>query len=410
MSITGKAEAPAVGPKELAELGKGLDVGLIQGISRTARLWADFKQAGKNVVIATGSGPNLHEGATTMIAAMIRAGLVDGVLTSSAVAGHEMAGSLERVKRVEGAKLGFDPKMLPSDGRVEVSLISKERLEAISRDIEVDLDHYRRMLAAPGKEITKVAGNLAYPTGLWGEIMAERFLPHAQEAGEPFEALIGGICDPLTMLGAAARAGIPCLVTVPQLVGGGAVGMTIGDSIPISRRSGLIADTLAGADLLMESGLALAQEIHDGPFELYTGHGIWARHTGRSTFSLKDKQVVRIDLDPHIERIWSMQREAESVSQAIHGGKPKAAGFNMPLRMELSGFARLPHSSPLTGDLGVVWPLLASELCSLLDVKLEFMCYKQGTVLGEALRQYIVDEISPMDTSLSCKKDQNRHG
>ena len=396
---------PVVTRADLDSLSQGLDPELLQGIAETAELWADIKQSGGRVVIATGSGPNLHEGATTLIAALIRAGLVDGVLTSSAVAGHEMAGALERVKRVPGDKLGLPSEMLPTDGRVEASLISRERLEAIQRDITVDLDYFRRLLAAPGKEIIKVAGNLAYPTGFWVESMAQRLLPGAQEAGQPLEAYLGRFCDPLTMLGAAARAQIPCLVTVPQLVGGGAVGLAIGDSIPISRRSALVAQTLAGADLLMESGLALAQEIHDGPFELYTGHGIWARHEGRPTFSLEQKHVVRIDLDPHIQRIWSMQRDKQSVSQAIHGGKPKAASFNMPLRMELSGFARLPHSRPLTGDLGVVWPLLADALARRLDVKLEFMCYKQGTGLGEALRNHIVEEIAPMDTARAFDED-----
>jgi hypothetical protein len=406
MSAGDKKAPPPVTAEDLALLRKGLDSGLMEGISRTARLWADMKQAGKKVVIATGSGPNLHEGVTTLIAALIQAGLVDGVLTSSAVAGHEMGGALERVKRVEGAKLGLPPGMLPSDGRVEASLISKERLAAIQRDIEVDLDYYRRLLAAPGKEITKVAGNLAYPSGLWVESQAERLLPKSREAAKPLEAILGPGCDPFTMLGAAARKNVPCLVTVPQLVGGGAVGLAIGDSIPISQRSAQVAGILDGADLLMESGLALAQEIHDGPFELYTGHGIWARHRGQATFSLKEKQVVRIDLDPHIKRIWQMQREKEAVSQAIQSGKPKAASFNMPLRMELSGFARLPHSRPLTGDLGVVWPLLATELAQHLDVELGFMCYKQGMGPGEALRNYIVEEISPMDSSLGSDEDQ----
>ena len=29
------------------------------------------------------------------------------------------------------------------------------------------------------------------------------------------------------------------------------------------------------ADAVIESAVALTQEIHDGPFECYTGHGIW---------------------------------------------------------------------------------------------------------------------------------------
>ena len=347
---------------------------------------------------------------TTLIAALIRAGLVDGVLTSSAVAGHEMAGTLERIKRVDGAKLGLPLDMLPCDGRLEASLISARRLAEIRGDIDLDLDYYRRLMAAPGKEIIKVAGNLAYPTGYWVESMAKKLLPGCLQSGRPLEEAAGPLCDPLTMLGAAARAKTPCLVTVPQLVGGGMVGLAIGDSISISRRSALVAEVLAGADLILESGLALAQEIHDGPFELYTGHGLWARHMNRPTFSLKDKHVARIDLDPHIERIWEMQRQKQSVSQAIHGGRPKAAGFNLPLRMELSGFARLPHSRPLTGDLGNIWPLLATELTQRLGVEPGFMCYKQGTGPGEASRQYIVEEIQPMDSPQGSTEDKDQHG
>ncbi len=53
------------------------------------------------MVVVTGSGPNLHEGVTTLIAELIHKGVVDGVVTSSAVVAHEMAGTLDRVKRVK---------------------------------------------------------------------------------------------------------------------------------------------------------------------------------------------------------------------------------------------------------------------------------------------------------------------
>ena len=36
-------------------------------------------------LVVVGSGPNLHEGVTTLIAELIRVGVVDGVTTSSAV-------------------------------------------------------------------------------------------------------------------------------------------------------------------------------------------------------------------------------------------------------------------------------------------------------------------------------------
>ena len=61
------------------------------------------KERGGAVVAVTGSGPNIHEGVTTLIAELIRKGIIDGVLTSSAVVAHEMAGTLDRVKRIRAA-------------------------------------------------------------------------------------------------------------------------------------------------------------------------------------------------------------------------------------------------------------------------------------------------------------------
>ena len=73
---------------------------------------------------------------------------------------------LERVRRVDGARLGFSPDMLPADGKVEAALLGIKELESLESQTVLDRDLYRRMLAAPGNEIIKVAGNLAYPTGL----------------------------------------------------------------------------------------------------------------------------------------------------------------------------------------------------------------------------------------------------
>ncbi len=391
------ASPPPVSRAALQRLARRLDEETRARITRVVRLWAGVKRRGGRVLVVTGSGPNLHEGVTTLIAHLVEKGLVDGVLTSAAVVGHEMAGTLERVRRVEGARLGLEPEMLPADGKVEVALMGAPRLQALGGQMEWDQDYYRRLLAAPGREIIKVAGNLAYPTGLWMETLARRFLPRARERGLPLEAVLGPGCHPWTMLGACARRGVPCLVTVPQLVGGGSVGLALGDSLPVSRRSALVAQALAGADLVIESGLALAQEIHDGPFELYTGHGLWSRHLGRPTFSLAHKAVVRIDLDPQIERVWQLQRREAAVARAIDQGRPKATTLKLPFRMEMSGFARLPRSLPLVADLGVVWPVLAGRLAAALGVKLEFMCYKQGTPPGEAVRNYIVENITPLD-------------
>ena len=65
------------------------------------------KQQDGKVAVVTGSGPNIHEGVTTLVAELISQGIVDGVLTSSAVIAHELAGALDKVKRVPGEALGF---------------------------------------------------------------------------------------------------------------------------------------------------------------------------------------------------------------------------------------------------------------------------------------------------------------
>ncbi len=394
-----KPRPPHIEPEMLAKLEQRLGGEALSAIEEAAEAWAQVKARGGNVLVATGSGPNLHEGATCMVAELVRLGLVDGVLTSSAVVGHEMAGSLERVRRVDGAMIGLPPDVLPHNGKVEVSLAGAAVIEEMARRVHLDLDLLRRLLSAPGNEIIKVAGNLAYPTGMWVESEARRLLGMAKGAGLPLEAVAGLGCDELTMLGACAKRGAPCLVTVPQLVGGGQVGLAVGDSVPISRRSALVAQALAQSDIIIESGLALAQEIHDGPFELFTGHGLWARYEGLKTFSLEQKRVVRIDLDPTLERAWRLERQGGAVAVAIDKGLPKAAGFDLPFRMEMSGFARLPGSLPIIGDLGVVWPLLATKVAAKLGVKLDFVCYKQGTPPGEAVREFIVQNVRPLDPS-----------
>ncbi len=394
------AAVPRVSAAALKRLAAGLNGETRQDLTKAVRQWVQVKRQGGRVVVATGSGPNLHEGVTCLIAELVRVGMVDGVLTSSAVVGHEMAGVLERVRRVDGALLGFSPEVLPADGKVEAALLGVNQLESLESQTVIDRDLYRRMLTAPGREIIKVAGNLAYPTGLWLERSARELLPLARSHGLPLEAAAGLGCDPLTMLGACARRDAPCLVSVPQLVGGGQVGLAIGDSISITERSARVARLLASADLIIESGLALAQEIHDGPFELFTGHGLWARHEGQFTFSLRDKAVIRIDLDPVLKKAWVLERGKGAVAGAIDQGLPKASGLKLPFRMEMSGFARLPGSLPLTGDLGAIWPLLASRAARALDVKLDFMCYKQSTPQGDAMRDFIVDKIKPLDRSL----------
>ncbi|MDY7035798.1 MAG: hypothetical protein SV375_06510 [Thermodesulfobacteriota bacterium] len=355
------------------------------------------KEKGGKVIAVVGSGPNLHEGVTTLLAELIHKGIIDGVSTSSAVINHEMAGTLENVKRINGAALGFEKDQLPSDGFFEVSIISRPRLEEIHREMPIDMALYRRMRRAKGNIIIKAAGNIAYPTGLRTERLARDVLSLSKRCGIPFETMAGFGADRLTMIGAGAEHNIPVLVTVPQLVGGGEVGLAIGDSLSISERCHRIARLLDSTDVIIESALALSQEIHDGPFERFTGHGIWADWEGGWTYSLAGKKIVRIDLDSNLEKAWMRERKSGKISGAVHRGLPKAKFTGIPMRMEMSGFARIPGSLPIVHDIGEIWPLLATSVADALDVRLDFMSYKQSLPAGKKAREWIVKHVSPVN-------------
>ncbi|MFV2066259.1 MAG: hypothetical protein ACC645_04715, partial [Pirellulales bacterium] len=193
----------------------------------------DAKRSGGKVVVVTGSGPNLHEGVTTLIAELIRLGVIDGVTTSSAVVAHEMAGTLDRVKRVSGQALGIAEAILPHGGHFELTVMGKSDLETIKRECPLDDDLLGRLQAAEGSEIIKAAGNLGYPMGYRTERLAMEVFKIAQTEGVSFEEVAGRGADRRTMIGAGAQRGVPVLVTIPQLVGGGGVGLAIGDSISI---------------------------------------------------------------------------------------------------------------------------------------------------------------------------------
>lgn len=360
----------------------------------------ETKEKGGRVVAVLGSGPNLHEGVTTLVAELIHKGIIDGVSTSSAVINHEMAGTLEKVKRFDGAAFGLEKDKLPADGFFEVSILDKHRLEEFQREMPLDTALYGKMRRAKGHTIIKVAGNMAYPTGLRTERLAREVLALAKRHGMPFEQMAGYGADPMTMIGAGAEKGVPVLVTVPQLVGGGEVGLAIGDSLPISERCARIARLLAGADVIIESALALSQEIHDGPFERYTGHGIWADWEGGWTYSLEKKKIIRIDLDPNLEKAWIQERKGKMVSEAVHQGLPKTKSMRIPFRMEMSGFARLPGSLPVVGDIGEVWPLLATQVADALGVRLDFMSYKQSLPAGMKVREWIVRNVKPVNRDM----------
>lgn len=373
----------------------------------------ETKQKGGKVVVVTGSGPNLHEGVTTLIAELMNKGIVDGVTTSSAVIAHEMGGVLDRVKRIDGEELEgkVDPEFLPRGNIFELTEIDASDWAKLAEEMILDEELVEACRTAKGKIIIKAAGNMAYPMGLRCEILAGEILDIANSYGLSFETVAGWGADPRTMLGAGARRGLPVLVTIPQLVGGGAVGMAVGDSIPISQRSARIAEMLSMADVIIESAVVLTQEIHDGPFETYTGHGIWADWRGRRTYSLKDKTLIRFDLDRNLRAAWDIDKRQGSVQRAVDEGLPKTKLTSIPFRMEMSAFARLEGSIPVVGDIGLIWPVLAAKAASMLGISLDFISHPQQTDPGKAMREWIVKEIKAIDRSrILARSRAGRHG
>ncbi|MDT8303586.1 MAG: hypothetical protein RQ760_19050 [Sedimentisphaerales bacterium] len=353
------------------------------------------KKDGK-VVVVTGSGPNLHEGVTTLIGELIHKSIIDGVTTSSAVVAHEMAGTLEEVKRVDGLQLGLKEDILPRGNVFEATLTSPDWLEQINKEMTIDTALLEKILKLDGNIIIKAAGNMGYPLGLRTENLAREILIIAKSKGLSFEAVAGAGADERTMLGAAHAKGVPILVTIPQLVGGGMVGLAIGDSISITERATKVAKMMESADVIIESGVALTQEIHDGPFETYTGHGVWSHWEGYATYSLKDKVLIRIDLDPSLKKAWEFEKQSSKVQTAIDEGLPKTKLMSIPFRMEMSGFARLEKSIPVVADLGVAWPIIALRLEQELGISLDFISYPQQSPEGQEMRKWIVENIQPI--------------
>jgi len=376
---------------------RNLDERTKERVEETIEKIVATKKKGEKIVVVTGSGPNVHEGVTTLIAELINQGIVDGVATSSAVVAHEMSGSLKRVKRFNGVRFGFKREKLPLDGIFEVEIMEEEYLSQIKKEMVIDEELYRRMLATEGKVIIKVAGNMAYPAGLRRERLARELEPLAKANSIPLEEVLGFGADPWTMIGAASKRKVPVLVSIPAMIGGGAVGLSIGDSISITERTRRLARMLSEASLIIESALVLTQEIHDGLWEVATGHGIWANWQGDWTYSLKEKTIVRIDLDPNLEKAWQLERQTGIVAEAIDKGLPKTKVTKIPFRMEMSGFSRLPHSIPIIGDIGELWPIIAYRVAKELNINLDFISYKQSTPEGMEMREWIVKNVKALD-------------
>jgi len=378
------------------QLYQDLEPGLRAAVDSAVEGIVDAKKNNGKVVVVTGSGPNLHEGVTCLIAELINKGLIDGVSTSSAVVAHEMAGVLDEVHRVDGKKLGLPGTMLPNGDIFEVTLMSEELLDQLKKEMIIDNDLIDRALQLEGKVIIKAAGNMAYPMGLRTELLAKEIQFIAKSLGLPFEHIAGAGADERTMLGAARKRNIPYLVTVPQLIGGGMVGIAVADSISIMERSSRIAAMMSSADVIIESAIALTQEIHDGPFETHTGHGIWSKWEGFPAYSLEEKTLIRIDLDPNLKKACDFEKTSGTVQKAIDQGLPKTKVMDIPFRMEMSGFARLKNSIPIVGDIGIIWPIIACLLEQKLDLKLDFISYPQQSREGKEMRKWIVEHIRPL--------------
>ena len=373
-----------------------LDIRSRKSLDDAVEKIVEARKKGGKIVVATGSGPNIHEGVTTLIAELMDKGIIHGVTTSSAVVGHEMGGALDLVKMCKASALGFEERFMPRGNVFEFTQMPEEQMADLRKEMVLDDDLLARGEEAEGHLVIKAAGNMAYPMGLRNEELAAEILVLCKAYGLPFETVAGWGADRRTMLGMGAEKGLPVLVSIPQLVGSGHIGMAIGESISIFERSKRIASMLESADVIVESAVALTQEIHDGPFECYTGHGIWSWWKGLHTYSLKDKTLIRIDLDENLRKAQDLQKESALIQEAIDKGLPKTKISKIPFRMEMSAFARHEGSIPIIGDIGEVWPVLAWKTASALGVSLDFMSYAQHTDEGKAMRDWIVKEVRPV--------------
>ncbi len=381
---------------------------VLDRIKQAVETIVNTKERGGKIAIVTGSGPNIHEGVTTMIAELMRVGVIDAVTTSSAVISHEMAGNLDRVRRCQGEDVGISPFFLPRGGEFQLTEMDDAEIRKIARHVPIDFGLIERLKRAEGKTTIKAAGNLGYPMGLWMEHLAWEICTLARSYGVSFEEIAGLGADERTMIGVGANRGLPVMVTIPQLIGGGLVGLSIGDSISITDRSARLARILGTAEVIIESGVALTQEVHDGPFERYMGHGLWSAWHGHYTYTLEGKTLVRIDLDPALEMVCQAEKEGGAVQRAAEESLPKTKLFKTPFRMEMSGFARHEGSIPIICDIGAAWPILAHQVAGRLGLELEFLSFPQETEQGKAMREYIVREIKPLDRDKMLAELQKR--
>ena len=204
------------GLNQIENFRSSLDERSQNSLSQAINKITEVKRNGGKIMVVTGSGPNIHEGVTTLIAELIRVGIVDAVSTSSAVIAHEMAGSLDKVFRVDAKALGMDMSKMPRGDVFEFTSMSDEEIEKLKLEMPLDEDLLKRGKNLPKlNEIIKAAGNMAYPMGFRTEKLALEVLSLARMYGLPFETVAGWGCDEKTMLGAAAKKNIPVLAMGP---------------------------------------------------------------------------------------------------------------------------------------------------------------------------------------------------
>ncbi|MBR6901359.1 MAG: deoxyhypusine synthase family protein, partial [Synergistaceae bacterium] len=155
------------GLNQLETFRSSLDERSRESLASAVNKIIETKKRGGKVMVVTGSGPNIHEGVTTLIAELIRVGIVDAVSTSSAVIAHEMAGSLDRVFRVDAKALGMDMSKMPRGDVFEFTCMSEKEIDALKKEMPLDEEILKRGSELPKQnEIIKAAGNMAYPMGL----------------------------------------------------------------------------------------------------------------------------------------------------------------------------------------------------------------------------------------------------
>jgi prophage antirepressor-like protein len=98
-----------------------------------------------------------------------------------------------------------------------------------------------------------------------------------------------------------------------------------------------------------------------------------------------------------------------AVQEAIDKGLPKTKIAKIPFRMEMSAFARHEGSLPVIGDIGKIWPVMAHDICSALGIKLDFLSASQDTPEGQAMRDWIVDNVKPLNREKMISAVSVRH-